>query len=156
MTIDFRAEGMHQGKKGFERVRWCFENTLRRGFEMMLAFVGEDLEQEIVFPMRGEHPIPLKHQVVPLTKTIVDIHVPDLSSSVVRRDPPDGIVDTADIASGSGGAARMKGKSVYEKESKERMECWREEVLEMYEWVGLVSIGSPRYVSLIIISPAQS
>lgn len=39
VELDLRAPSMVPGKAGFERIKWCFENTLVTVFSMVLASV---------------------------------------------------------------------------------------------------------------------
>ncbi|KAG0003791.1 hypothetical protein BGZ65_001349 [Modicella reniformis] len=42
VELDLRSPAMIPGKPGFERIKWCFENTLTKIFPMVLASVDPE------------------------------------------------------------------------------------------------------------------
>ncbi|PKY14508.1 hypothetical protein RhiirB3_426515 [Rhizophagus irregularis] len=52
VQIDLKEKSLIPGKKGYERIKWCFNNTLTKKFTFLISFVksGTKKSSEIDFP----------------------------------------------------------------------------------------------------------
>ncbi|RUS32975.1 ribonuclease P 40kDa subunit-domain-containing protein [Jimgerdemannia flammicorona] len=78
VQIDLTAKSMVPGKKGYDRIKWCFENTLNKKFTFFIASVNSStgVTEEIEFP--GE----VEPSKIPLKRTLHEsrgILIPDLN-----------------------------------------------------------------------------
>ncbi|KAG0044669.1 hypothetical protein BGZ83_010106 [Gryganskiella cystojenkinii] len=118
VKIDMRAPSMVPGKPGFDRIKWCFENTLVTRFPMLLASVDENgVSLPIEFPQNA--------RAARLSYNVKSTHLENIL-----------IPDTS--------AIRTIGKNDLR---------WRKNVLELYEWIGMVGMQSDRIITGNSIDP---
>ncbi|RUS21509.1 hypothetical protein BC937DRAFT_92478, partial [Endogone sp. FLAS-F59071] len=109
VQIDLTAKSMVPGKKGYDRIKWCFENTFVKKFTFFIASINPSTgaTEEIEFP---DDVKPLKIPVEKAIHELRSISIPDLS-----------------------------GIKVISAEDR-----WRNEALDIYEWLGLASLRAKR------------
>ncbi|GJJ71708.1 ribonucleases P/MRP protein subunit RPP40 [Entomortierella parvispora] len=71
VKIDMRASSMTPGKPGFERIKWCFENTLVTVFPMVLGSVDD---QGISLPLS----FPESARATRLSFNVQSTHLPNI------------------------------------------------------------------------------
>ncbi|CAG8656903.1 3963_t:CDS:2 [Acaulospora morrowiae] len=118
VKVDLLEKSMIPGKKGFERVKWCFNNSLTDPFSFLISFTNLDPResQEINFPSTFNAKKLMVDQKI---ETLNDIITPEV----------DIIKDTTQ-----------------EKQ-------WRSDVVEIYDWIGLVSLKAQRVFSHDHVDP---
>ncbi|CAG8467025.1 8972_t:CDS:10 [Ambispora gerdemannii] len=109
VTIDVLADSMVPGKKGYERIKWCFEHTLSGSFPFLISYVNvaDRKSREITFPGT------IKTQKILLNESLSrleNILTPDLDS----------IKPTT------------------------HKETWTSDAIEIYDWIGMISINAQR------------
>ncbi|KAG0269813.1 Ribonuclease P protein subunit p40 [Actinomortierella ambigua] len=119
VKIDLRAPAMVPKKPGFERVKWCFENTLVDKFSMLFASVdAEGNSLPIEFPSE-----------ISARKLTYDVDVTTLHDIVIP--------DTTRIRT-------IRHSNNSNNNNNSNVLQWRSNVSQLHEWIGMVAVGSPR------------
>ncbi|CAG8443951.1 10866_t:CDS:10 [Ambispora leptoticha] len=115
VTIDVLADSMIPGKKGYERIKWCFEHTLSGNFPFLISYVNvaDKKYREINFPSA------IKTQKIFLNESlsrIENILTPDLNSIKLTTNKEEWISNAIEIYDWIG-MASIKAQRIREQDS---------------------------------------
>ncbi|RIA99709.1 ribonuclease P 40kDa subunit-domain-containing protein [Glomus cerebriforme] len=119
VQINLKEKSLIPGKKGYERIKWCFNNTLTKKFTFLISFIKSDTKQssEIDFPSSFNAKKILGK--FDFNNIFDHILIPDLK--IIKN---------------------------ISNESQ-----WRLDAIEIYDWIGLVSIQAQRIKSHDQVDP---
>lgn len=111
---------MVPGKKGYERVKWCFENSLTESFPFLISFIDiiSHESKEMNFPPAfNARKLKIEQNSIILN----DILIPEISD----------IIKTSNNSNDNDNNNKDENQ-------------WKSDAIEIYDWFGLVSHKSQR------------
>lgn len=117
IEINLRSPSMRHGKKGFERIRWAFENVLNNPVTWLFYDFQEESEKEKAKST---------DTITPSPKPIA-AHHPIAKTCAPRITKREGVIQPHFSVKATEMAAILEAKAT-----------------EFHEWLGLVVLGSPR------------
>ncbi|RHZ56987.1 hypothetical protein Glove_395g26 [Diversispora epigaea] len=128
VQINLLEKSMIPGKKGYERVKWCFENSLTESFPFLISFIDiiSHESKEMKFPSTFNAK---KLNVEQNSFLLNDILIPEISEMI-----------------------KMNNNNNNNDNKKEENK-WKSDAIEIYDWLGLVSLKSQRLLAYDQIDP---